>query len=48
MDRIRNEKGNITTGTEEIQRIIRSYFTNPYSTKLEYLNKMDAFLVKIR
>ena len=33
--KIRNEKGNITTDTEEIQRITRSYFENLYSTKLE-------------
>ena len=31
---------------EEIQRIIRSYFKNLYSTKLENLKKMDNFLDK--
>ena len=35
INKIRNEKGDITTDTEEIQRIIRSYFKNLYSTKLE-------------
>ena len=30
--------------TEEIQRIIRSYFKSLYSTKLENLNEMDDFL----
>jgi hypothetical protein len=33
-----------TTDIEEIQRIIRFYFENKYSTKLENLNKMDHFL----
>ena len=31
---------------EEIQRIIRSYFENLYSTKLENLKEMDNFLNK--
>jgi hypothetical protein len=39
-----NEKGDIITDTKEIQRIIRSYHKNLYSTKLENLNKMDDFL----
>jgi hypothetical protein len=30
--------------TQEIKRIIRSYFKNLYSTKLENLNKMEYFL----
>jgi hypothetical protein len=32
------------TDTEEIERIIRSYFKSLYSTKLEYLNQIDNFL----
>ena len=39
----RNEKGDITTDTEKIQRTIRSYFKSLYSTKLETLNIMDDF-----
>ncbi|KAL6094330.1 hypothetical protein STEG23_002028 [Scotinomys teguina] len=35
INKIRNEIGDITTDNEEIQRIIRSYFKNLYSTKLE-------------
>ena len=46
ISKIRNEKGNITTDTEEILRIIRSYFENLYSTKLENLKEMDNFLDK--
>ena len=30
--------------TEEIQRIIRSYYKNLYSTKLENVKEMDNFL----
>ncbi|XP_076422449.1 membrane-associated guanylate kinase, WW and PDZ domain-containing protein 2 isoform X12 [Peromyscus maniculatus bairdii] len=44
INKIRNEKGDITTDIEEIQRIIRSYFKNLYSTKLENLKEMDIFL----
>jgi hypothetical protein len=34
----------ITTNTNEIQRIVREYFENLYSSKLENLNEMDKFL----
>ena len=34
INKIRNEKGNITTETEEIQKIIRSYYKSLYSTQL--------------
>jgi hypothetical protein len=39
-----NENGEITTGNEKVQRIIRSYYKSLYSTNLENLNKMDDFL----
>ncbi|KAL6045988.1 hypothetical protein STEG23_001682 [Scotinomys teguina] len=44
INKIRNEIGDITTDNEEIQRIIRSYFKNLYSTKLENLDELDKFL----
>ncbi|KAL6045330.1 hypothetical protein STEG23_032568 [Scotinomys teguina] len=44
INKIRNEIGVITTDNKEIQRIIRSYFKNLYSTKLENLEGMDKFL----
>ncbi|KAL6090524.1 hypothetical protein STEG23_024310, partial [Scotinomys teguina] len=44
INKIRNEIGDITTDNEEIQRIIRSYFKNLYSTKLDNLEEMDKFL----
>ena len=42
--KIRNEKGDITADTEEIQRIFRSYFENLYSTKVKNLKEIDDFL----
>jgi hypothetical protein len=43
-NKIRNEKGDITTEPEEIQNIIRSYYKRLYSTKLENLDEMDNYL----
>jgi hypothetical protein len=44
INKIRNEKGDITTEMGEIQNIIRSYYKSLYSTKLENLDEMDGFL----
>jgi hypothetical protein len=44
INKIRDEKGNITTNTNEIQRIIREYFGDLHSSKLENLDEMDKFL----
>ena len=46
INKIRNEKGNLTTEPEEIQNIIRSYYKRLYSTKLENQDEMDDFLVR--
>ena len=46
INKIRNEKGDITTDTEEIQRIIRSSYKSLYATKLENVKEMDIFLDK--
>ena len=45
INKIRNEKGDITTGPEEIQNTIRSFYKRRYSTKLENLDEMYKFLV---
>jgi hypothetical protein len=44
ISKIRNEKGEITTNTKEIQGIIRDYFENLYSNKFENLEERDRFL----
>jgi hypothetical protein len=44
INKIRNEKGDITTDPEEIQNTIRSFYKRLYSTKLENLDEMDKLL----
>jgi hypothetical protein len=39
-----NENGDVTADTEEIQRMIRSYFKSLYSTKLENQNEVVDIL----
>jgi uncharacterized coiled-coil DUF342 family protein len=44
INKIRDEKGDITTNTSEIQRIIREYFENLQSSKLDEMNKfLDGY-----
>ena len=44
INKIKNEKGDITIEPEEIQDIIKSYYKRQYSTKLENLVEMNNFL----
>ena len=43
INRIRNEKGEVTTDTAEIQRIMRDYYKQLYANKMDNLEKMDKF-----
>ena len=44
INKIRNEKGEITTDTAEIQRIIRDYSKQLNANKMDNLEEMDKFL----
>ena len=44
---IRNERGETTTDTTEIPRILRSYYEEVYAKKCENLDEMDKFLENI-
>ena len=44
INRIRNEKGEVTTGTAEIQRIMRGYYKQLYANKIDNLEELDKFL----
>ena len=46
INKIRNEKGEVATDNEEIQRILRSYYEQLYGNKIDNLEEMDRFLEK--
>ena len=46
INRTRSEKGEVTTDTAELQRIMRDYYKQLYENKMENLEEMDKFLEK--
>ena len=46
INRIRNDKEEVTTDTAEIQRIMRDYYKQLYANKTDNLEEMDKFLEK--
>ena len=46
LNKIRNEKEEVTTDNAEIQRIIRDYYKQLYGNKMDNLEEMDRFLEK--
>ena len=44
INRIRNEKGEVTTDTAEMQRTMRDYYKQLYANKIDTLEEMEKFL----
>ena len=44
INKIRNERGEITTNTKELVKVVRKYYEQLYANKLDSLDEMDKFL----
>ena len=48
INKIRNEKGEVTTDNAEIQRITIDYYEQLFGNKMDNLGEMDRFLEKVQ
>ena len=48
INKIRNEKGEVTTDNAEIQRILRDYYEQLYGNKMDTLEKNGQILRKVQ
>ena len=48
INKIRNEKGEVTTDNEEMQSIIRHYYEQLYGNKMDNLQEMDRLSEKLQ
>ena len=46
INRIRNEKGEVTTDTAEIQRNMRDYYRQIYANKMDNVEEIEKLLEK--
>ena len=46
INKIRNEKGEVTTDNAEIQKIVRDHYEQLYGNEMDNLEEMDKFLEK--
>ena len=46
INKIRNEKGQVTTDNVEIEKIIKDYYEQLYANKMDNLKEIDKFLEK--
>ena len=44
INKIRNEKGEVTADNAETQRIVRDYYEQLYGNKMDNLEEMDRFI----
>ena len=44
INKIRSEKGEITTDTTEIQRVLKDYYKQLYANRMDNHKEMDKFL----